>query len=107
MILGTGCAGIGKIPDVQICLEIPFKDGPEGACTTTVSHSPTIIKNQDWTKLRPTMLMIKASEWSKIRKYWLKACRYAQADGESCNIAVDSIDKAVKDLDKAIDLVMP
>lgn len=101
----SNCTGIGKVPNVKICVEIPFIDGPEGACTTTVTHESEIINHKEWEKSRPTKLMLDASEWSKIRKYWIKACRLAKRDGEECNIAIDSIDKAINDLDKILEKI--
>lgn len=89
------CAG-GPVTEVDPCVEIPFVDGAEGACTNTVTHKPYIVPNAQWVKERPTMIMIRSRDWTKIKIDWLKACRIA---GPDCNVAVDSVDRAIKALD--------
>lgn len=88
------------------CVEIPFLDAPEGACTNTVTHKAYIVDAPTWAKMRPTMIMLRASDWTKIKKDWLKGCRMLIRDGDKCNVAVDSIDKAIKQLDQIIGTVI-
>lgn len=83
--------------NARVCAEIPFVDGPEGACVWTVSQKTELVNAADWQKQRPFMLMIDAESWTDIKKDWLKACRLA---GPDCNVAVDSVDKVVKALDQ-------
>lgn len=80
-----------------MCAEIPFLDGPEGACVWTVSQKTELVGPIEWAKQRPTMLMIDADSWTEIKKDWLKACRIA---GPQCNVIVDSVDSVVKALDE-------
>lgn len=88
--------------EVDPCVEIPFIDAPEGACTNTVTHKAYLVPAKEWAKLRPTMIMLRASHWTEIKKDWLKGCRLMMRDGKKCNVAVDSIDKAVRQLDQIV-----
>jgi hypothetical protein len=94
----NSCATGGPVTEVDICVEIPFLDGAEGACVNNVTHKAYLIKSSEWLAMRPTMLMIRASDWNKIRLDWLKGCRLAIRDEAKCNIAVESIDTAYKQL---------
>lgn len=95
LLILSGCAG-GPVTNARICAEIPFLDGPEGACVWTVSRKEELIDAKSWAEKRPKMLMIDAESWTEIKKDWLKACRMA---GSACNVAVDSVDTVIKALD--------
>ena len=103
----SNCTHSGGVTKIDPCVEIPFRDGPEGACTNTVTHKAYLVNAEEWKKLRPTMIMIRASDWTKIKLDWLKGCRMLIRDGGQCSVAVDSIDKAVTQLDTIIKTVMP
>lgn len=92
----VSCAGSGQITNARICIEIPFIDGPEGACNWTVTPKPQLVNAADWKIQRKTMLMIDAVSWTQIKLDWLKACRVA---GPDCNIQVDSVDSVITALD--------
>lgn len=94
-MLVTSC-GHGPVTNARICYEIPFLDGPEGACVETVTKKTSLISSADWVKNRPYMLMLDAKEWTKIKKDWLKACR----GNDKCNVQVQTIDDAIQALDK-------
>ena len=98
----TGCAG-GPVTNARICAEIPFIDGPEGACVWTVTRKSELIGSKEWVAKRPKMLMIDAQSWTEIKKDWLKACRMA---GPDCNVTVDSVDKTIKALDSMAGAVL-
>ena len=99
LILINACTLPARITDVDICIEIPFLDGPEGACTNSVKGKSYLVSHEKWTKMRPGMLMLDAKHWTKIKLDWLKACRMAKRDGaKKCNIQLKSIDKAVTKL---------
>ncbi len=85
-------------------MEIPFIDAPEGACVHTVTHKATLIPAADWKLRRPFMLMIDDKYWTEIKKDWLQGCRVA---GPSCNVQVDSIDKAIRALDDILSKLLP
>jgi hypothetical protein len=87
-------------------VEIPFLDAPEGACTNTVSHKAYLVNAEEWKKMRPTMIMLRASHWTKIKTDWLKACRMMIRDGDKCNVAVSSMDRAIKSLDSIVGQVI-
>lgn len=101
-MLLAGCQS-NPITNAQACVEIPFLDGPEGACVWTVTHETELINAENWKKERPYMIMIPASSWSAIKRDWLKACRMA---GPDCNLAVDSIDDVIRKLDVIVGEVM-
>lgn len=94
-LLLSACSTV-QIPNVKIHAEIPFQDGAEAAFIETVSHEKGIIPNHQWEAQRPYMLMIHIDDWSEIKKSWYSACRIA---GPKCNVAVDSIDGIVRQLD--------
>jgi hypothetical protein len=98
----SACAG-GPVTNARICSEIPFIDGPEGACVWTVSRKTELIGSKEWVEKRPKMLMIDAQSWTEIKKDWLKACRMA---GPDCNVSVDSVDKTIKALDSIAGAVL-
>ena len=91
----VGC-GHGPVTNARICAEIPFVDGPEGACQWTVTRKQELIDAKQWAEMRPKMLMIDAKSWTEIKKDWLKACRMA---GPQCNVVVESIDKVILAID--------
>jgi len=102
----SNCSHSGAVTEVEPCIEIPFNDGAEGACTNTVNHKSYLINAEDWKKLRPKMIMIRASDWTKIKKDWLKACRMMVRDGKKCNVAVDSVDNAIQKLDSIAKIII-
>lgn len=104
-ILLNSCATGEGVTKVEPCVEIPFVDGAEGACTNTVTHQAYLVPADQWKAMRPTMIMLRASDWTKIKKDWLKGCRMLIRDQKKCNVAVDSIDSAIKQLDALIKAV--
>ena len=100
MLSNISCSHLGgQVPDVEACSEIPFLDGAEGACSTTVSKKKYIINKEDWKNKRPKMIMVEAKYWSQIKLEWKKACRVL---GEKCNVTLDSIDKTINGLDNVL-----
>lgn len=95
----SSCATGGGVTSVDPCLEIPFPDAPEGACTNTITHKAYLVPADKWAKMRPHMIMIHADHWTKIKIDWLKGCRMLIRDGQKCAVAVESVDKAVMQLD--------
>lgn len=91
----SSCAG-GPVTKAEVCLEIPFVDGAEGACTITTTHETYLKDAKTWAAERPYRISIHAKYWTEIKKDWLKACRIM---GPKCNVAVDSIDKTIKKLE--------
>lgn len=89
------------------CVEIPFQDAPEGACTNTVTHKAYLVSAEKWKKQRPHMIMIHASHWTRIKLDWLKGCRMMIQDGGRCNVAVESIDKAITQLNHVLSTLSP
>jgi len=87
-------------------VEIPFLDGAEGACTNTVTHKAYLVGNEKWEKIRPHMIMIRASDWTKIKKDWLRGCRMVMKDGGRCNVAVNSVDSAIQSLNSVAEAIM-
>ena len=104
-VILVNCAS-GPVTSVDPCVEIPFIDAPEGACTNTVNHKAYLVGAEEWKKMRPTMIMLRAEDWSKIKLDWLKACRMMINDGDKCNVAVSSVDTAVKQLDSIVKTVL-
>lgn len=94
----SSCAHGSPVTSVDPCIEIPFLDGPEGACTNTISHKPYIVPHGEWLAQRPHMIMIHVKHWTEIKKGWLKACRMMIRDGDRCNVAVTRADLAIKKL---------
>lgn len=98
-ILSSCATGGAGVTAIDICMEIPFLDAPEAACTNTVTHKGSLIDAKKWAEERPYYLMIHVDEWTEVKKDWLKGCRMLIADGKKCAVAVDSIDSAIKKLD--------
>lgn len=98
-ILSSCATGGAGVTSVDPCIEIPFQDAPEGACTNTLSHKAYLVPAEKWAKMRPHMIMIHVDFWTKIKLDWLKGCRMLIRDGQKCNVAVESVDKAVMQLD--------
>lgn len=105
-VILASCASTGGVTSVDPCVEIPFIDATEGACTNTVNHKAYLVSAEEWKKMRPTMIMLRAEDWSKIKLDWLKACRMMINDGNKCNVAVSSVDSAVKQLDAIVKNVL-
>lgn len=103
----TSCAtGSGGVISVDPCLEIPFPDAPEGACTNTVTHKAYLVSAEEWKKKRPHMIMIHSDHWTKIKLDWLKGCRMLIRDGQKCAVAVESVDRAIMQLDQILKTVL-
>lgn len=95
-----------QIPDVQVCVEIPFVDGAEGACTTTVTHESELYSAKEWAAMRPTLISVPAKSWSEIRKSWLQACHTPGLDTQNCEWAPNSIGQSIEELDGIAKTVM-
>lgn len=95
----SSCAGSGQVTNARVCMEIPFVDGQEGACMTTVTRKQELIPAPLWKEQRKAMLMIDAKSWTDIKLDWLKACRIA---GPDCNVQVQSVDSVIQALDRAL-----
>lgn len=102
----SNCASPGGVTEVDPCIEIPFLDGAEGACTNTLTHKAYIVPHEQWEKMRPHMIMLRASDWTEIKKDWLKGCRMLIKDGQRCNVAVESVDSAIRSLDSLAETIM-
>lgn len=100
----SSCAHGRKITNAEICAEIPFVDGPEGACIETVTRVNRLYNAEEWAARRPYMLMIHAKSWTEIKKDWLQACRIA---GPDCNVQVDTIDSVIRAIDEILKKVIP
>lgn len=100
----ASCSHSGPVTRGEICLEIPFVDGPEGACVDTVTRESKLVNAEQWKAERPYMLMINAKYWTEIKKDWLKACRIA---GPDCNVQVQSVDTAIQALDQILKKIVP
>ena len=105
-VLLNSCSHSGGVTSVDPCIEIPFVDGAEGACVNTVSHSSYIVNSEDWLKMRPTMIMVRASDWEKIKLDWMKGCRMLISNGDECNVRLQSIDQAVQQLNQISETVI-
>lgn len=100
----SSCALTGSVvPSVEVCVEIPFVDAPEGACVNTTNYKVRVIDASTWYPRRKTMVMIDSKDWTKIKLEWKKACRVA---GDECNIQLDSVDRMVKGLDNILETVL-
>lgn len=103
-LLNSGCALTGStVPSVEVCVEIPFTDAPEGACVNTTTYKVRLIDAKTWAIRRRTMVMVDSKDWSKIKLEWKKACRVA---GEQCNVQLDSVDRMLKGLDNILETVL-
>lgn len=99
----VACAG-GPVVEVEPCVEIPFLDAAEGACTNTVTHKAYLVPAPAWAEeKRKGMIMLRARDWSKIRTAWLKACM----GSNDCNVYVYTVDRAFKDLDSIAKKMLP
>lgn len=90
--------------NARVCAEIPFLDGPEGACVWTVTQKTEVIDPKQWLELRPKMIMVDAKSWTDIKKDWLKACRVM---GPKCNVQVESVDNILKAIDEIVGVLNP
>lgn len=103
-VLLSSCALTGStVPSVEVCVEIPFTDAPEGACVNTTTRKVRVVDAKTWALRRRTMVMVDSKDWSKIKLEWKKACRVA---GEQCNIQLDSVDRMIKGLDNILETVL-
>lgn len=103
-VLLSSCALTGgTVPSVEVCVEIPFVDAPEGACVNTTTRKVRLVPSETWSLRRRTMVMVDSKDWSKIKLEWMKACRVA---GEQCNIQLDSVDRVIKGLDNILETAL-
>lgn len=100
----SSCATPGPVTNARVCAEIPFLDGPEGACVWTVTRKTELVPAAEWASERKLMLMIDARSWTDIKLDWLKACRIA---GPNCNVQVQSVDSVIQALDAAVKALYP
>lgn len=64
----------------------------------TVTHKAFIVPAPQWAEKKKTMIMISAAHWTKIKLDWMKGCRMLIRDEKQCNVALDSVDKAINHL---------
>lgn len=103
-VLLSSCALTGStVPSVEVCVEIPFVDAPEGACVNTITQNVRLIDAKTWALRRRTMVMVDSKDWSKIKLEWKKACRVA---GEQCNIQLESVDRMIQGLDNVLEVLL-
>ena len=103
-VLLSSCALTGgTVPSVEVCVEIPFTDAPEGACVNTTTYKVRLIDAKTWAIRRKTMVMVDSKDWSKIKLEWKKACRVA---GEQCNIQLESVDRMIQGLDNVLEMLL-
>ena len=101
VLLMASCATV-KIPNVRLYAEIPFMDGAEGVYVETTSKRQGTISAVDWEEMRPYMLMLSIDDWAEIKKQWLIACKSYQ---NKCNVAIKSVDSAIKRLDNLLKIM--
>lgn len=97
--LVTACQ---SIPNVRFYKEIPFIDAPEGVYFDSLTHDKGFIKNPEWVKMRPLMVMLDPDGVEAIKKQWYEACRSMQlplAIFQKCNANVDTFMDTLTGLD--------
>lgn len=98
-MLLSSCSTLGKVPNPEICVEIPFQDGPEGACSLTTESKARLVDAETWEKEKPLMILIHSKYWSEVKLFLKKSCRYANKEEQgSCETRVDSMDSAIMGL---------
>ena len=90
----VGCA---SAPDVPICVELtPAKS----FCTNTISDKDFYISDTElfegktYWEIRPTMVLMPASSWAKIKAYIIKSCRQSKRCS-NYDHKIDQIDKMI------------
>lgn len=89
-------------PDVPVCVEITMS---RGYCVNTISSKEYYVDdsnkldNETWWEARPSMLMMPASSWAKIKTYIITQCkRTGQCDKE-----ITSWERTIKTVDQALE----
>ena len=89
-------------PDIPVCVEIHLA---KGYCVNTISATEFTVDDKNkldglsWWDARPTMLMIPAKSWAKLKTYIITQCkRTGQCDKEisSWERTINSVDKALE-----------
>ena len=98
LIVSAGCA---TAPDVPVCVEITPS---RGWCTYTISDKDFEIsetkkhEGKTYWELRPTMLLVPASSWAKIKAFIIKTCK----QHGNCDQAVSSWDRKLNSIDTKV-----
>lgn len=95
-----GCAS--SPPDVPVCVEITMS---RGYCINTISAKEFAVDDvnkidgKSWWESRPSMLMMPAQSWAKLKTWIIVQCkRTGQCDKE-----ISSWDRTIKSVDQALE----
>jgi len=96
----TGCASAP--PDVPACVEIHMS---KGYCINTLSSKEFVVDDQNkldgktWWEARPSMLMMPASSWAKIKIWIITQCKKTG----QCDKSITSWDRTIQSVDQALE----
>jgi hypothetical protein len=96
----TSCAT--SPPDIPICVEITPS---RGYCINTISSTEfevndhNLMNGVSWWHARPSMLMLPASSWAKLKVYIITQCKQTGA----CDKEVSNWERTVNAVDKTLE----
>lgn len=96
----ASCSSNTTIPDTKFYAEIPFKDCPEAVYISLVSREKGHLNCEEWSKLRPYMVMIDPDGKKDIFNFWSKSCRMSTYQNDQCNVSLNSVRTVIDALDK-------
>ena len=89
-------------PDIPICVEINME---RGYCVNTISAKEyavddvNLLDGKSWWSARPSMLMLPATSWAKLKTYIIVQCKRTGA----CDKEITSWERTINSIDKAVE----
>lgn len=89
-------------PAVPVCVEITMS---RGFCVNTISSEEFYVDDtktldkMTWWQLRPSMIMMPASSWAKLKTYIIAQCKRTGA----CDKEITSWNRTIETIDKAVE----
>lgn len=89
-------------PDIPVCVELTMS---RGYCVNTISSTEYEVNDfnkldgKTWWEARPSMLMMPATSWAKLKTYIITQCKRTG----SCDKEITSWERTINSVDKAVE----
>jgi len=100
LVLLTSCQTAP--PAIPICVELSMS---RGYCINTITaeefevNDTKLIDGKSWWIARPSMVMMPASSWAKLKTYIITQCKKTKL----CDKEISSWDRTIKSVDTALE----
>lgn len=100
LLILSGCQT--SPPAIPVCVELSMS---RGYCINTISgeefevNDTKLIDGKTWWSIRPSMVMMPATSWAKLKTYIITQCKKTKL----CDKEISSWDRTIKSVDTALE----